>query len=244
MDCGDLAHGFARVRCDHCAHEYLLAFSCKGRWFCPSCHQKKVQLFGALVTETILFPVPHRHFTFTIPKMTKSLSLPKGCACTFIRPHVAQGVLPSRPCVSGRIHADRLGPAGQPPRRCHVHSQLRRISGLPPAPARARGRRTYHTRRPFPCHAGCQSRAAGGVVPGSGDCVSDDTYKSDDRPVYCKGCAFGLRCILLIVGGSITEENVPWRQHFRSCRRMGSSGMGCCGRSRSPSDAGLPWSAP
>ena len=37
-------------------HEYLLAFSCKGRWFCPSCHQKKVQLFGALLTETILFP--------------------------------------------------------------------------------------------------------------------------------------------------------------------------------------------
>ena len=24
----------------------LLAFSCKGRWFCPSCHQKNVQLFG------------------------------------------------------------------------------------------------------------------------------------------------------------------------------------------------------
>jgi hypothetical protein len=43
LDCGDLEHGFARVRCDHCHHEYLLAFSCKGRWFCPSCHQKKVQ---------------------------------------------------------------------------------------------------------------------------------------------------------------------------------------------------------
>ena len=71
MNCGDLAHGFARVRCDHCAHEYLLAFSCKGRWFCPSCHQKKVQLFGALLTETILFPVPHRHLTFGIPKMLR-----------------------------------------------------------------------------------------------------------------------------------------------------------------------------
>jgi len=71
LDCGDLEHGFARVRCDHCKHEYLLAFSCKGRWFCPSCHQKKVQLFGALLTETILFPVPHRHFTFTIPKMLR-----------------------------------------------------------------------------------------------------------------------------------------------------------------------------
>ena len=71
LDCGDLERGFARVRCEHCKHEYLLAFSCKGRWFCPSCHQKKVQLFGALVTETILFPVPHRHFTFTIPKMLR-----------------------------------------------------------------------------------------------------------------------------------------------------------------------------
>jgi hypothetical protein len=49
----------------------LLAFSCKGRWFCPSCHQKKVQLFGALLTETILFPVPHRHVTLTIPKLLR-----------------------------------------------------------------------------------------------------------------------------------------------------------------------------
>jgi len=71
LDCGDLERGFARVRCDHCKHEYLLAFSCKGRWFCPSCHQKKVQLFGALLSETILFPVPHRHFTFGIPKMLR-----------------------------------------------------------------------------------------------------------------------------------------------------------------------------
>ena len=58
LDCGDLERGFARVRCDHCKHEYLLAFSCKGRWFCPSCHQKKVQLFGVLLAETILYPVP------------------------------------------------------------------------------------------------------------------------------------------------------------------------------------------
>ena len=71
LDCGDLERGFARIRCDHCRHEYLLAFSCKGRWFCPSCHQKKVQLFGALLTEAILFPVPHRRVTFTIPKMLR-----------------------------------------------------------------------------------------------------------------------------------------------------------------------------
>ncbi|NCD34036.1 MAG: hypothetical protein EOL87_11570 [Spartobacteria bacterium] len=60
FDCGDLEHGFACVRCDHCKREFLLTFSCKGRWFCPSCHQKKVQLFGELLTETILCPVPHQ----------------------------------------------------------------------------------------------------------------------------------------------------------------------------------------
>jgi hypothetical protein len=31
-DCGDPAHGFARIRCDTCVCEYLLAFSCRGRW--------------------------------------------------------------------------------------------------------------------------------------------------------------------------------------------------------------------
>jgi hypothetical protein len=71
MGCGDFAKGFARVRCDECNHEYLLAFSCKGRWFCPSCHQKKVQVFGAMLAESIVAVVPHRHFTFTIPKMLR-----------------------------------------------------------------------------------------------------------------------------------------------------------------------------
>ena len=37
-DCGILKNGFARVRCEHCGHEYLLAHSCKRRHFCPSCH--------------------------------------------------------------------------------------------------------------------------------------------------------------------------------------------------------------
>jgi len=37
LACGVLEHGFARIRCDACTHEYLLAFSCKCRCFCPSC---------------------------------------------------------------------------------------------------------------------------------------------------------------------------------------------------------------
>jgi hypothetical protein len=33
--CGDIAHGFCRVRCPCCALDLLVAFSCKSRGFCP-----------------------------------------------------------------------------------------------------------------------------------------------------------------------------------------------------------------
>ena len=35
LDCGDLHFGFARVKCEDCGHEYLLAFSCKRHAFLP-----------------------------------------------------------------------------------------------------------------------------------------------------------------------------------------------------------------
>ncbi len=44
LACGILEHCFARVRCGACKHEYLLAFSCKCRYFCPSCHAKRLVL--------------------------------------------------------------------------------------------------------------------------------------------------------------------------------------------------------
>ena len=69
--CGDLTRGFARVRCDTCRHEYLLAFSCKGRYFYPSCHQKRVLQFGSWVADEVLAPVPHRQYVFTVPKMLR-----------------------------------------------------------------------------------------------------------------------------------------------------------------------------
>jgi hypothetical protein len=46
LDCGDLHFGFARVKCEDCGHEFWLAYSCKRRHFCPSCHQKRVVEFG------------------------------------------------------------------------------------------------------------------------------------------------------------------------------------------------------
>ena len=71
LDCGDLHNGFARVKCKDCNHEYLLAFSCKRRHFCPSCHQKRVVEFGEWLCMDVLKKVPHRHFVFSIPKILR-----------------------------------------------------------------------------------------------------------------------------------------------------------------------------
>jgi len=67
LNCGDLKRGFARVKCPDCDKQYVLAFSCRGRWFCPSCHQKKVLLFGEFISAEVAFPVPHRQYVLTVP---------------------------------------------------------------------------------------------------------------------------------------------------------------------------------
>ena len=41
LNCGLLCRGFARVSCQACQKEILLAFSCKGRGFCPSCGARR-----------------------------------------------------------------------------------------------------------------------------------------------------------------------------------------------------------
>ena len=35
LTCGILSHGFAQMYCDTCRKKHLVAFSCKGRGFCP-----------------------------------------------------------------------------------------------------------------------------------------------------------------------------------------------------------------
>ncbi len=67
LACGLLEHGFARIRCDACAHEYLLAFSCKCRYFCPRCHAKRLARWSLWLDQTLLAPVPHRQVVLTLP---------------------------------------------------------------------------------------------------------------------------------------------------------------------------------
>ena len=68
LQCGDLQEGFARVRCPDCKHEMFVAFSCKQRCTCPSCHQKRALLTALHVAEEVCSSVPHRQVVLTIPK--------------------------------------------------------------------------------------------------------------------------------------------------------------------------------
>jgi hypothetical protein len=68
LKCGDLHEGFARVRCPDCKHEFFVAYSCKQRCACPSCHQKRALLTALHVEEEVCSPVAHRQLVFTIPK--------------------------------------------------------------------------------------------------------------------------------------------------------------------------------
>jgi Transposase zinc-binding domain len=47
---------------------YQLAYSCRVRCFCPSCHEKRALEKAGWVAEHVCAEVPHRQFVFTIPK--------------------------------------------------------------------------------------------------------------------------------------------------------------------------------
>ncbi len=68
LDCGDPREGFARIRCGRCGSSKLVAFSCKQRCTCPSCHRKRTLMTGMHVAENVCAPVGHRQVVLTIPK--------------------------------------------------------------------------------------------------------------------------------------------------------------------------------
>ena len=72
LDCGDLHAGFTRLHCPDCGHEFLLAFTCKQRGLCASCHQRRTLIEGALIADEICAPVPHRHLVLTIPRLIRN----------------------------------------------------------------------------------------------------------------------------------------------------------------------------
>ena len=68
LRCGVLAHGFARVRCQTCRDEIVVAFSCKRRGICPSCTARRMADTAAHLVTRVLPRAPYRQWVFTVPK--------------------------------------------------------------------------------------------------------------------------------------------------------------------------------
>jgi hypothetical protein len=67
LRCGILAHGFVRVHCDDCGLDRVVAFSCKGRGFCPSCGGRRMADTAAYLVDRVLPEVPVRQWVLSLP---------------------------------------------------------------------------------------------------------------------------------------------------------------------------------
>ena len=68
LDCGILCRGAALLVCEECPATKVIAFSCKGRGFCPSCLGRRMAQTAANVIDHVLPPdVPLRQWVLTFP---------------------------------------------------------------------------------------------------------------------------------------------------------------------------------
>jgi hypothetical protein len=71
LKCGILAHGFCRVYCANCRHDFLVAFSCKGRDICPPCATRRMVETAAHMVDNVLPRVPFRQWVLSVPKRVR-----------------------------------------------------------------------------------------------------------------------------------------------------------------------------
>jgi len=68
LECGILAYGFVRVRCNDCGKSMAVGYSCKGRGFCPSCTGRRMADTSARLVDDVFPPdVPVRQWVLSLP---------------------------------------------------------------------------------------------------------------------------------------------------------------------------------
>ena len=67
--CGWLAGGFARFRCDDGGLDRLVPFSCKGRALCPSCGGRRMAERAAHLVDHVFPDVPVRQWVLSLPSL-------------------------------------------------------------------------------------------------------------------------------------------------------------------------------
>jgi hypothetical protein len=68
LRCGLLSEGWARCVCESCGDELLVAFSCKGKAFCPSCLARRMSDTSAHLVDRVLPLVPYRQWVLAYPR--------------------------------------------------------------------------------------------------------------------------------------------------------------------------------
>jgi len=71
LQCGILAHGFARAYCAACGHDFMIAFSCRRRDICPSCATRRMVETAAHMIDHVLPRVPYRQWVLSVPKRVR-----------------------------------------------------------------------------------------------------------------------------------------------------------------------------
>ena len=65
---------FARARCGDCGHDFLVAFSCKGRGVCPSCNARRMAETAAHLTDHVFPRLPVRQWVLSVPKRLREMA--------------------------------------------------------------------------------------------------------------------------------------------------------------------------
>jgi len=86
LTCGGFEHGVVRFRCEGCAREHLLPFSCKGRGWCPSCGGRRMTERAAHLVDAVLPWVPVRQWVLTVPyRLRYQMAWNHGLTCAVLR---------------------------------------------------------------------------------------------------------------------------------------------------------------
>jgi hypothetical protein len=67
LRCGILDYGFARIYCQECRYDRLIAFSCKKRGFCGSCLAHRMSETSARLSDSLIPKIPTRQWVLSVP---------------------------------------------------------------------------------------------------------------------------------------------------------------------------------
>jgi hypothetical protein len=103
LDSGLLCRGFARLHCGACGESRLVAFSCKGCGFCPSCMGRRICATADNLIEHVLPEVALRQWVLTFPFAWRRRLAHDGRSDDVLCTTVTAPVLAARPpCGAGR----------------------------------------------------------------------------------------------------------------------------------------------